>query len=106
MNKRFFGQFRLAAIGVIALLLTMIVLIVMGQAAFVCAFLAMVVLYGFAVFVMRTMLEVNRSSGSDDNHLPFTYNPVYRVLYSMVDSRPSRSAQEEIERSQGELKPF
>src|SRR2546422_658084 len=106
MNKRFFGQFRLTAIGVITLLLTMIVLVVMGQAAFVCAFLVMIVLYSFAVFVMRTLLGVNRSCGSDDNHLPFTYNPIYRALYSMVDSRPSRSAQEEIERSQGELKPF
>jgi len=58
------------------------------------------------VLVSSTMLQVNRDSGSDDNHLPFTFLPIYRMFYSMVDPRPSRSEQERIERQQEDLKPF
>jgi hypothetical protein len=106
MNKHFFGQIRLAAIVVLSLLLIATILVVLGQEAFACAFLATIVFYSLTILVFRTILGVNRSSGSDDNHLPFTFNPLYRGLYSIVDPRLSRSAQEEIERSQGELKPF
>jgi hypothetical protein len=106
MNKHFFGQFRRAAIVVLSLLLIATILVVLGQAAFACAFLVAILLYSLIVFVFRTILEINRSSGSDDNHLPFTFNPIYRALYSMVDPRTSLSMQVEIERNQGELKPF
>ncbi len=106
MKKHFFNQFRLAALVVLSLLLIATILVVLGQVAYAYTFLAAILVSSLIIFVFRTLLEVNRSLGSDDNHLPFTFNPLYRALYSMVDPRTSRSVQEEIERDQGELKPF
>jgi hypothetical protein len=35
----------------------------------------MTIFFGISVLVSSTMIHVNRNSGSDDNHLPFTYLP-------------------------------
>ena len=104
-KQRFFA-FRLAFQAGVALLLVMLVLGALGQWDLAITLVAMVILLSLIVRVSSTMLQVNRDSGSDDNHLPFTFLPMYRMLYSVVDPRPSRSEQERIERQQEDFKPF
>ena len=104
-KQRFFA-FRLAFKVGVALLLVMLVLGVLGQWALVITLVGMAIFLSISVLVFSTMIQVNRDSGSDDNHLPFTFLPMYRMLYSVVDPRPSRSEQERSERQQEDLKPF
>src|ERR1700680_2401701 len=96
-KQRFFA-FRLAFKVGVALLLVMLVLGVLGQWALVITLVGMAIFLSISVLLFSTMIQVNRDSGSDDNHLPFTFLPMYRMLYSVVDPRPSRSEQERSER--------
>ncbi len=105
-SKQRFFAFRLALAAGMALLLVMLVLGVLGQWYLVFILVGMPIFLSISVLVFSTMLHVNRDSGSDDNHLPFTFLPMYRMLYSVVDPRPSRSEQERIERQQEDFKPF
>jgi hypothetical protein len=89
-----------------AVLLVMFGLGVLGQWYLLFILVGMAIFLSIGVLVFSTMLHVNRDSGSDDNHLPLTYLPMYRMLYSVVDPRPSRSEQELIERQQEDFKPF
>ncbi|MDQ2885783.1 MAG: hypothetical protein M3Y39_06820 [Chloroflexota bacterium] len=55
--------------------------------------IAMVLLAGVGVlvlmiFIWKSVIEANHLSGSDTT-LPFTYMPVYRVLYSVTKPRES-----------------
>jgi len=53
------------------------------------------------VLIFSMMYQTYRNASSDDYHHPFSC-----MLYSMLDSRPSRSEQELIERREEEFKPF
>ena len=104
--KQHFSAFRRALVVGVALLMVMLVLGALGRWDLAITLVGMAILLSISVLVFSTMLQVNRDSGSDDNHLPFTFLPMYRMLYSVVDPRPSCSEQERIERQQEDLKPF
>jgi hypothetical protein len=103
--QRFFA-FHPAYLAVVALLLLVLDLGVFGQWYLLFILVGMTIFFSISVLVFSTMLQVNRNSGSDDNHPPFTYLSMYGVLYSVVDPRPSRSEQERIERQAEDFKPF
>ena len=105
-RKQHFSAFRKALVVGVTLLMVMLVLGAFGRWDLAITLVAMIILLSLSVLVSSTMLQANRDSGSDDNHLPVTFLPIYRMLYSVVDPRPSRSEQERIERQQEDLKPF
>lgn len=105
-RKQHFSAFRRALVVGVTLLMVMLVLGALGLWNLAIILVGMAIFLSLSVLVCSTMLQVNRDSGSDDNHLPFTFLPMYRMLYSVVDPRPSRSEQERMERQQEDLKPF
>jgi len=82
------------------LLLLVLTLCVLRQWSILFILVCMTAFFGISMLLFSTMHQMNRNSGSDDYHHPFSC-----ILYSMVDPRPSRSEQERIER-QEEFKPF
>jgi len=106
MNGHLFLRLRPAVIGAIVLLFVAILLGVLGQWGFAFAFLIMVILFLLTLFVFWAVLRANRDAGLGENNLPFTFNPIYRSLYSIVDPRPSRSATNKAEQNQEELQPI
>lgn len=78
----------------------------LGQWGFALAFLIIVILFLLTLFVFWAILRANRDAGLGENNLPFTFNPIYRSLYSIVDPRPSRSAGDKAEQYQEELQPI
>jgi ABC-type transport system involved in cytochrome bd biosynthesis fused ATPase/permease subunit len=106
MNSHLFLRLRPAVIGAVVLLFVAILLGALAQWGFAFAFLIMVILFLLTLFVFWAVLRANRDAGLGDNNLPFTFNPIYRSLYSIVDPRPSRSATNNAEQYQGELQPI
>src|SRR5438128_10291524 len=90
-RKQHFSAFRRAFVVGMALLIVMLVLGALGRWDLAITLVGMAIFLSLSVLVFSTMFQVNRASGSDDNHLPFTYLPMYRMLYSVVDPRPSSS---------------
>jgi ABC-type transport system involved in cytochrome bd biosynthesis fused ATPase/permease subunit len=106
MNRHLLQRLRPAAIGTVILLFVAMLLGVLGQWGFGLAFLIMVILFLLTLFVFWAILRANRDAGLGENNLPFTFNPIYRSLYSIVDPRPSRSAGDKAEQYQEELQPI
>jgi hypothetical protein len=101
-----FLAFHPAILVVVALLLSVLGLGVLGLWDLIFIPVGLTIFFSISVLVFLTMLQVSRNSGSDDNHLPFTYLPMYGMLYSVVYPRPSGSEQERIERQEQDFKPF
>ncbi len=109
MNNKMqrFLAFHPAILVVVALLLLALGLGVLGLWDLIFIPVGITIFFSISVLVFSTMHQVKRNSGSDDNNLlPFAYLPMYRMMYSVFDPRPSRSEQERIERQAEDLKPF
>jgi hypothetical protein len=88
------------------LLLLILVLCVCGQWYILFMMVCITTFISISMLLLSTMYQMNRNSGSDDYHHPFTYLPTYRILDSLADPRPSRSEQERIEQQGEDFKPF
>lgn len=84
--------FLLAAFG--AGVLVAVGIDMLGGWPIVMTLLAAVGVLALMIFIWKSVVEANRLSGSDTT-LPFTYMPVYRVLYSLTKSTPRKSGRNE-----------